>query len=1718
MIRARPAGLGAGGGAALDQAFAGRFVLMERLGQGGRGEVFRARDLATGKECALKRLRSPTGALDELRNEFAGLTRLRHPSVVAVYELGTSPDGTPFYTMEFVPGAPADKAIRRGDWPALLTAGHEVAHGLEALHSAGLLHGDLKPSNVLVLEGEAGDRRPRGVRLVDFGFCASIEAVSRGHRGTPGFAAPELVRGEPPSVASDLYGLGACLYALTCGRPPFEAESTERLLGLQQEGPPSGLPLAEAGAPLAWVELVLRLMAPEPRERPSDAREVRREIEGIDPAVRRPLSERLGTEVVVGRERELAALERLVAPGPSERGARRRSRLVVISGEAGVGKSAVLRELSARASLSGRPAVHVSCDGFEGPGGVARALLRRLELEVQARHPAPPAGTDVGEPAAGTPATASAPSEHDLEAMLQAMADCVSVLGDRAPVFLLDDGDRLDPLARALIRRWVLEPGLPAAAWVIASRPGPGELDDEARLLSDAGVADTVELGFLGEDDVARLASARLGDPAPDRLVSFLWERASGHPGLTVQVLHLAAERGTLAEVGAGLVVDMRALEGLAAAVGFEPMLLERFLELPESARRAAEALAAWRRPVDPEKALRIESAACPETLALLVRVGLARTPAPGQIALPSQTFADRVLGAAGDERRRALHRAILAEPGLGAEERFRHLRGAGDARAALSAAAEALGSGGNAALAEAAATLAETEVPEQAAHWHERAGRELFAQGRYSDAIPHLERALELESEAGPWLERRYLLSTAGLRAGLLERAGVEGIVLADAAPGLRSRLLTNESARLKSLGKVEAGAIAAREALALAEEAQDPEALGMSATSLAYSLLASDLDAAESMAARAVDAFKRAGQLQGEVRAIGVQAVAAHACRRPAEAERLYREALGRARAAGLRLAAGELLINLGVLLWESGDWKGMREANAEVARMALEDGRARDAAAAITNLAHADAMTGRPRNAARQARAAIRLTRAHLPALETSAWRALAGACRCAGRLRGAERTARRALELATASRLSNELEWCRVELARTLMAQRRWEEAEEVCDRAGQASPGQRSVGAVIRSLAGRAALRRGDAKLGARRLEDAERLLEGSDVRPYAEALVQQLRAEVAFVAGRFTEGIGAGEKCLARLLALPAPPDRAAAATELGQVAIESGADRQPAVGKWLEEAVAAYERLGDRRGRERALTLLVTWLRRSSARTSVLPHDHDLIRSVGELLHSLSDLRELGQRAMEMVVEQLDAERGVLLLADDESGRLVPLVEHGAVDAAMRRDAVGYSRRVVQRVAESRGSLLIQDARRDARVAFESVDNLHLRSILCVPMYLSGRVIGAVYLDDSRRSLAFGDAERGLIEGFAHLMAVAIEKARGHEEAQRTNENLVRENLSLRQEAVVKFQSHRLIGTSSAMMRIMPLVERAAHTSSTVLLTGENGTGKELIARILHHGGKRRLRPFVAVNCGAIPETLLETELFGILPNVATDVRGREGRFKQADGGTLFLDEVGDMPLKQQVALLSAIANREITPVGGGKSLPVDVRIIAATNRDLRRQIEDGAFREDLFYRLNVIPIEVPPLRERKADIPALVQHFVAQFARGLEREMPELSPEFLAAVMQSDWPGNVRELQNYIERVIAMNPGRVLYPSPLPRDLEERAGTMRLARGKRLSDLVEDLEKRLLKEALRRAGGNQSLAARELGLPEPTIRYRMRKHGFGGSRRNLRTRRKLR
>jgi transcriptional regulator with GAF, ATPase, and Fis domain len=646
-----------------------------------------------------------------------------------------------------------------------------------------------------------------------------------------------------------------------------------------------------------------------------------------------------------------------------------------------------------------------------------------------------------------------------------------------------------------------------------------------------------------------------------------------------------------------------------------------------------------------------------------------------------------------------------------------------------------------------------------------------------------------------------------------------------------------------------------------------------------------------------------------------------------------------------------------------------------------------------------------------------------------------------------------------------------------------------------------------------AIAGKAALRLGEVNEAK---EWSERMGPRTSAEPVlATALAETLTAELALVSGRSEKGIEIGSRELSRLSGLPSPPEVAAAALDLSRSS-PTAAELRGTVLDWLDRAAAAFQMLGDHRGRERALALAVEWLRRS-APGPVVKDSQDLIHRVSWLLNSHSDLREMTQRAMRMAVEQLDAELGVLLLADPETGDLTPMAEYGAVNASTRRDALGWSRRVVQRVAESGGSILMVDAPSDSRVVSDSIADMRVLSILCVPLFLGGRAVGAVYLSDTRRSHAFGEADRGTIEGFAQLMAIAIENSRGHEEVRRAKELLEGENLSLRQEVGARLRAHPTLGSSAAMQRVMATVDAAARTNATVLITGENGTGKEYIARLLHHSGRRRLKPFVVVNCGAIPETLIESELFGILDNVATGVRARPGKFVQADGGTLFLDEIGEMPLGQQVALLSVLANREITPLGSARPVPVDVRIIAATNKDLRRLVEQGAFREDLYYRLNIMEIEVPALRERKADVLALAQHFLAQSAQAQGIPPPQMSPELHAALMQSDWPGNVRELQNYMERLIAMNPGPVLQPQPLPRDLEKRGLAPRPGR-RRLHEAVGEIEQRLLVEALERSRGNQSHAARELGLTEQAIRYRIRKYGLARSRENRRNRQKQR
>jgi len=332
-------------------------------------------------------------------------------------------------------------------------------------------------------------------------------------------------------------------------------------------------------------------------------------------------------------------------------------------------------------------------------------------------------------------------------------------------------------------------------------------------------------------------------------------------------------------------------------------------------------------------------------------------------------------------------------------------------------------------------------------------------------------------------------------------------------------------------------------------------------------------------------------------------------------------------------------------------------------------------------------------------------------------------------------------------------------------------------------------------------------------------------------------------------------------------------------------------------------------------------------------------------------------------------------------------------------------------------------------------------------------------------------------------------------------------NKNLKSEVNLLKQQLQEKFKIDSFISSSPKMQEVLSVASRAAESKATVLITGESGTGKEVLAKSIHYISQRKDNPFIAVNIPALPESLLESELFGHEKGAFTGAdKFRTGRFELANKGTIFLDEIGDIPLNLQVKLLRVLQEHQIERLGSNESIDIDVRVIAATHQNLEQKIKDGTFREDLFYRLNVISIHIPPLRERKEDIAALIDHFIKKYSDENDKPKLEISKEAFDILMKYNYPGNVRELENIIERAVVLSRQNIITVNDIPQSVKgfKTEGDPILDEAKNLTEQVEALEKKLIYDALSKANGNQSLAGRMLGITERNLRYKMQKYGI--------------
>ena len=504
-------------------------------------------------------------------------------------------------------------------------------------------------------------------------------------------------------------------------------------------------------------------------------------------------------------------------------------------------------------------------------------------------------------------------------------------------------------------------------------------------------------------------------------------------------------------------------------------------------------------------------------------------------------------------------------------------------------------------------------------------------------------------------------------------------------------------------------------------------------------------------------------------------------------------------------------------------------------------------------------------------------------------------------------------------------------------------------------------------------------------------------------------------------------------------------------------------------------------------------------------------PHFRDkveelsLLLEISRILEQSMDLNRIVHPVLQTIADHLGIVRGTITLLDRRAGEAFIEAAYGLSSSQRERGRYRLGEGVTGAVVESGKMRIIPRVADDPqflnRTGARRGQKQKEISFICVPIKLGNETIGALGVDSPQRSQGWLEDDARLLTVISSLIAQAVKIRR---DIMEENRQLQEENSRLHRELRARFRPSNIIGNSAAMQTVFDMIAQVSHSEATVLVRGESGTGKELVAQALHYNSPRADRPLIRVNCAALPESVIESELFGHEKGAFTGaISTRKGRFELADSGSIFLDEIGDLSPILQVKLLRILQERQFERVGGNRTLRVNVRIITATNRHLEQLMESSHFREDLYYRLNVFPIHIPPLRDRKSDLLLLVDHFIERYASRNRTTIRRLSTPAIDLLMNYHWPGNVRELENCIERAVLLSVDGVIHSHHLPPSLQSAESSDTGVAGS-LQDALDNLEREMVIEALKSTGGNMSRAAELLQISERIIGLRVRKYAI--------------
>lgn len=1706
----------------------GKFYdILETLGTGRWGEVFKARDRRSDKVLAVKVVRNDPGAEESiLRHEFQILSRLDHPNIVKVYDLGTDGNGTTFYTMEWVDGA----AIRthfddlRRDTRNSMNLLLQICSALSFIHSRNISHSDLKPENILIRK--SGNSYI--AKISDFGlaelFGKTVESGVPRLKGTYPYMSPELIRGQVPDHRSDLYSLGVILYEWTTGRNPFASESIQAIISghLNKVPPPPKSVNPEIDAGLN--SLILQLLAKEPSFRPSTAAEIPVILniasrETIDPP---PVT----TGMFVNQQLAYRELQELFEKTCSGIGS-----LAVVSGPEGIGKSRLLSDVRIEFQLSGANIIDISpLSADQGAIDVFDRLF--AELRQHNAKISPKLGDLIFSRGVEDKLYEGSDRERlkhshrqAAQAFLGAFVDSQNSLSETPVVILFRDFHFSEQIPWQFFMELAFyweqtRPEDVSCLWIVEIRSNllesmlPAPVHGRMRLIEPVS---------LSEEDTGILLSSLLSvTPFPADLTRTIQNISGGNPRLINVIARTLNQNNVIEWRDMAWRINTERLTEIELTSDIRKMLKTQISQLPLQLRLIASHASLWQSGFtveDLELTLSGE-ADIYQSLHQLLHRGILEKVTPDEGGGTFYRFRHGTL-------KDMIHESIPAyertQHHLKIAEHLRELKGVEPEQVAHHYLEGDNRLEGCEWAADAAHRFSSQSKHRQAAEWFRTAiermpdrNRSKIAQLSYNLAqnlfsLQDYRGTLAALEEAEPILDSRFYQKREKAKYLILLGMTLKRMNNNEAAAGtfeeameflpkttameIRLQLLAYYCFTLNSIGKPEKVIRIATDMLNDLPLDEYPYYAGLFLTSLskAYYRL-KDFDNAEQAIRRAIEYGESLGNPLTVVPRHTFLGQIFHTQNRLQEAIREYEKVISLTR-------KGSDLGNLGMTLCLYAGIKMNLEPRSDVMPLlqeALEIGERIGNPHLISHSLLVQSTYYINQGKLGEAENLLNKSRTYLDkfsdySLESNIYTNLALTNIRRGNWSGALKYYDQLLVIARREKALEHIYVNYMAMANAFKYMENWSRALKYVDRCQKIAVHLNRHDPDLDTLKSEILIGMEDVR-GA--LASVKSALDQARKRQFP-----QSQGYALYVLGRIYHKQGHFEKARDHLQSALKILESFQNVYEVGIVRYLLGelyqttADKEKSKTE-LMQAKDCFMHLGAEFYLERVEKALELWER--SERGDESGQDSMLLtfEQLTELLSSISNPDDLLEKILDVAIRHVNADRGMIILINEESGDLkIRAVRN--LDESTSKDAGIISRTVLKEFAKSDDALMTGYAPSDPRFStVKSVRAYNILSLICVPMRSMDRSIGVIYVDSRRTSNLFSEQDKRFLLAFANLAAVAIEKA-NYCRTQETERDL------LLQEIHEKYRFDNLIGKSKIMQEVFQRLETISRTDTAVLITGASGTGKELAARSIHYNSHRKNEKFIVVNCAALPETLVESELFGYRKGAFTDAQqDKPGRFELADGGTLFLDEIAEMPVSAQAKLLRAIDNKEIVRLGDAEPRNIDVRIIAATNRDLRAEIQAGTFREDIYYRLRVASIRMPEMKERPEDIPFLVRHFMEQAGTRMKRFFTGIDPKALKALIEYDWPGNVRELEHAIESAVVFGTPPEILLKDLPQEIRVPFAKSGGTYDQPTLRSLDEVEEAHIRAILAATGGNKLKTCQVLEISRPTLDRKLEKY----------------